>query len=186
MSNDIKIYTKTGDKGTTSLVGGTRVPKYHERIEVYGTLDELNAFIGLLHDQEIDPHTKKMLVGIQNKIFTAESILATEDKSLLENLPKLKEWDINILEKEIDSMNENLPPLESFILPGGHPAVSLSHVARTICRRAERLTIRLAGECEVDELIIRYLNRLSDYFFILARKLSQDFNVTETKWNAEI
>ncbi|HEX7411860.1 MAG TPA: cob(I)yrinic acid a,c-diamide adenosyltransferase [Bacteroidales bacterium] len=187
MSTDWKIYTKTGDKGETSLLGGTRVPKYHDRIEAYGTLDELNSYIGLLRDQDIDIHYKEILLIIQDRLFTAESLLAADP--LIEPtyaLPQMHEEDILLLENEIDKMNEVLPQLTSFILPGGHPAVSHAHIARCICRRAERLTIKLSTSSPLDMIIIRYLNRLSDFLFVLARMLAKDLNATETVWKAII
>ena len=177
-----KIYTKTGDKGTTSLIGGTRVPKYDDRIEAYGTVDELNAFVGLIRDHEIDPHSKEILLEIQERLFTLESILAADSQRHLKSLPGLKEEDIQLLEAEIDAMNASLPELTSFILPGGHFAVSYCHVARTVCRRAERLTIKLNESFPVPQITITYLNRLSDYLFVLARKFSQDFGVKESLW----
>jgi cob(I)alamin adenosyltransferase len=182
MSKEIKIYTKGGDRGETSLLGGTRVPKYHERIEVYGTLDELNSFIGLLRDQNIDAHYREILLEIQKKIFVSESRLAADKPENLQRLPRLTEDDISLLEQEIDNMNEQLPALKSFLLPGGHPVVSYCHIARTICRRAERLTIKLNDKFSVENEIIKYLNRLSDYFFVLARKISSDNNVREVPW----
>lgn len=182
MSNGKKIYTKTGDKGTTSLIGGTRVPKYHDRIEAYGTVDELNAFIGLLRDQNIDTHSKTLLLEIQDRLFTLESILAADSERHLKSLPGLKQEDVILLETEIDKMNESLPELTSFVLPGGHPAVSYCHVSRTVCRRAERLTIKLNEEFQIPPVIITYLNRLSDYLFVLARKFSHDFGVKESLW----
>jgi len=187
MANEFKIYTKTGDKGETSLIGGSRVPKYHDRIEAYGTLDELNSFIGLIRDQEIDEHSKAKLIEIQDRIFTAESLLALDpDQPLLRKLPEIVEEDILLLENEIDIMNESLPPISSFILPGGHPVVSYCHVARTICRRAERVTLKLAQNHSVDKLVIKYLNRLSDYLFVLSRKMTMDFKALETPWEARI
>jgi cob(I)alamin adenosyltransferase len=182
MSEGVKIYTKGGDKGQTSLLGGTRVPKYDDRIEAYGTLDELNSFIGLVRDQEIDKRYKDVLLRVQHIIFVAESNLAADKAEHLDRLPKISEADIEYLEREIDLMNLDLPALRSFILPGGHMAVSCCHVARTICRRAERLTIKLSEKHPVDRLIIKYLNRLSDYFFVLARKTGKDLNVEETLW----
>lgn len=182
MNDQLKIYTKRGDKGETSLLGGTRVPKFHERIEVYGTLDELNSFIGLLRDHAIDDVFKKILLEIQEKIFIAESRLAADQKEFLDKLPALTICDVEVLENEIDRMNVGLPELRSFILPGGHPVVSYCHIARTVCRRAERLTIRLSGKYEVDDTIIKYLNRLSDYFFVLGRRFSFDLNVGEVLW----
>ena len=186
MPNEIKIYTKTGDTGETSLIGGKRVPKYDLRIEAYGTVDELNSYIGLLRDLHVDPHSREMLMEIQDRLFTTESLLAAEDPSAYHPLPRLLEGDVTLLENEIDHMNESLPPLHSFILPGGHPIVSHCHIARCICRRAERLCIKLAQEKPVDNLIIKYLNRLSDYLFVLSRKLGKDFNVIETAWKARI
>ena len=187
MGNEWKIYTKTGDKGETSLIGGTRVPKFHERIEAYGTLDELNSFIGLVRDQKIDDHTKNILIEIQDRIFTAESILALDPAhEPLRKLPEIYEDDITKLENEIDLMNENLPPLTNFVLPGGHPVVSLSHVARTVCRRAERLVIKLSQHSKVNDLVIKYLNRLSDYLFVLSRKMAKDFGAVETPWKARV
>ncbi len=181
MSN-IKIYTKGGDKGSTSLIGGTRVPKYHDKIEAYGTVDELCSFAGLLRDQDIDNYYKEILLIIQNRLFVIESLLAADSEESAANLPKIEKSDITLLEKEIDKMEEALPVLTSFILPGGHTTVSYCHITRTICRRAERLTIKLSEKYQIDELIIKYLNRLSDYFFVLARKLSNDLNVEEILW----
>lgn len=182
MSKEFKIYTKGGDKGNTSLLGGSRVPKYHDRIEAYGTLDELNSFIGLIRDMEINPHYKNSLIAIQNNIFTAESRLAADNPESLNKLPQISENDITFLENEIDKMNESLPPLSSFILPGGHPIVSYCHIARTICRRAERLTIKLAQNYNIEAIIIKYLNRLSDYFFVLSRKMTIDNKGEEIPW----
>lgn len=186
MSKEWKIYTKTGDKGTTALIGGTRVPKYHERIEVYGTVDELNAFIGLLRDQDIDEHSKTMLVEIQDRLFTLESLVALDPEKEVKNLPMLHDEDVTLLEQEIDSMNEQLPPLTAFILPGGHPVVSMTHICRTICRRAERLIIKLKNNYEVEEINIRYLNRLSDYLFVLGRKFAVDFGIEEITWKPRL
>lgn len=187
MSNEWKIYTKTGDKGETSLIGGTRVPKFHERIEAYGTLDELNSFIGLVRDQAIDAQTKMLLIEIQDRIFTAESILALDPAhEPLRKLPEILEEDILKLENAIDVMNETLPPIANFILPGGHPVVSYCHIARTVCRRAERLVIKLSQYSKVNELVIKYLNRLSDYLFVLSRKMTRDFGAEETPWKARV
>jgi cob(I)alamin adenosyltransferase len=182
MGSEYKIYTKGGDKGQTSLLGGTRVPKYHERIEAYGTVDELTSFIGLIRDQEISHLQKKILIQIQNNLFTIESHLAADKIESTERLPKIGEEDIAILEREIDLMNEKLPELRSFILPGGHPTVSYCHIARTVCRRAERLVIKLTEKYNIDEYIVKYLNRLSDYLFVLSRKIAMDNNAEETPW----
>lgn len=180
----MKIYTKTGDKGQTSLFGGERVPKHHLRIESYGTVDELNSFIGLVRDQKIDERSYDTLIEIQDRLFTLGSMLATpDDKGGKIKIPKLAEVDIEFLEKEIDAMNEQLPPLKSFVLPGGHTTVSYCHICRTVCRRAERLVTALAENEPVDELVVKYLNRLSDYLFTLARKLSQDLGANEVEWS---
>ncbi len=182
MGNSSKIYTKGGDKGQTSLLGGTRVPKYHDRIEAYGTLDELNSFIGLIRDQDINDHYKHILLRIQNNIFVAESWLAADKSESSAGLPDINPEAITELENEIDQMNEALPELRSFILPGGHTVVSFCHIARTICRRAERLTIKLTEKYKVEDVIIMFLNRLSDYLFVLARKLANDLGVDEVLW----
>jgi cob(I)alamin adenosyltransferase len=178
-----KIYTKTGDKGETSLIGGTRVPKYHERIEAYGTLDELNSFIGYLSDQLSDAHLREVLLKVQENLFTAESLLATDpDAEIKRSLPHLSENDVLTLEQEIDAMNEHLPALSSFVLPGGHPLVALCHVCRTVCRRGERIIIKVASDMAVDEILIKYINRLSDYLFVLARELAFVNNVADLPW----
>ena len=185
----MKVYTKTGDSGTTSLFGGTRVPKHHIRIESYGTVDELNSHIGLIRDQEINPLYKNVLIEVQDRLFTAGAILATPpEKEILKNgQPRLKiqginESDIEFLEKEIDCMEEMLPPMTHFVLPGGHTTVSYCHIARCVCRRAERLAVHLHEIEPTDELVIKYLNRLSDYLFVLARKLSFDLQADEVQW----
>ena len=184
-----KVYTKTGDKGQTSLIGGTRVPKHHIRIESYGTVDELNSFIGLIRDQEIDEHSKTILIEIQDRLFTIGSSLASDpEKSNLPagkagmKIPDLKEEDITLLEREMDEMDKSLPEMKSFVLPGGHTTVSYCHIARCVCRRAERLTIHLSEESFVADLVIKYLNRLSDYLFVLSRKLTQDLHAKEIPW----
>lgn len=185
----MKIYTKTGDKGTTALYGGTRVPKHHIRIESYGTVDELNSYIGLVRDQEMNAHYKDLLTQIQERLFTLGAILATDpEKEKLKsgkerlNIPKIDEDDIQLLETEMDRMNESLPPMTHFVLPGGHPTVSYCHITRTICRRAERLTTLLNEQEPIDSLVLKYLNRLSDYLFVLARKLTYDLQLEEIKW----
>jgi cob(I)alamin adenosyltransferase len=184
MAHEGKIYTKTGDKGETSLIGGTRVPKHHLRVEAYGTLDELNSFLGLVRDHTDDQHYKAIVVRIQECIFTAESIIAADPEKNVEGLPQIIEEDVTRLEKEIDKMNEGLEPLNSFILPGGHPVVSFCHVARTVCRRSERTLLRLNEVSKVDEILIRYVNRLSDYLFVLARKLGKDLGAEEIPWKS--
>lgn len=184
----LKIYTKTGDSGKTGLIGGTRVPKSHIRIESYGTVDELNSYIGLCADQLSDIHSKSMLKEIQDRLFTIGSSLACDpDKEPLMKIPDLKENDISILEKEIDRMNETLPVMKSFILPGGHTTVSHLHIARCICRRAERVCVHMQQEqVFVDPLVIQYLNRLSDYLFVLARYAGHLLGAGEIKWSPRI
>lgn len=178
----MKVYTKTGDKGTTSLFGGTRVPKFHHRINTYGTVDELNSYIGLVRDQEINNSRASILIEIQDRLFTIGSILATEPGNSKVQLPKLVEEDIFLLEKEMDKMDEKLPAMKSFVLPGGHQSVSFCHVARCVCRRAERLVIGLNEEEPVDPMVIKYLNRLSDYLFVLSRMMSMELNAKEAPW----
>ena len=178
----MKIYTKTGDKGETSLFGGKRVFKHNIRINAYGTSDELNSFIGLVRDAISDVHTKEVLIKIQSTIFVLGAELAADpDKPKLKK-PDLKESDIEFLETEIDKMNENLPEMTHFILPGGDVAVSYCHIARTVCRRCERLVIELSQEAFVEINVIKYLNRLSDYLFVLARKIGKDHNAQEIPW----
>lgn len=178
----MKIYTKTGDKGETSLIGGTRVPKFHLRIECYGTIDELNSYIGLIQCQDIDPHAQLILKEVQDRLFTIGSSLAADPEKSRMKIPDLKPEDISLLETEMDSMNEVLPELKNFVLPGGNTIVSYCHIARCICRRAERLTVHLASESFVDNQITVYLNRLSDYLFVLARKVSFDLKSDENIW----
>ena len=181
----MKIYTKTGDQGKTSLLGGTRVDKFHPRIEAYGTMDELNSYIGLIRDHDIDQHYKDVLLEIQDRLFTIESQVAKDPGVELKiPLPEIIPEDISMLEHEIDSMNEALPELKNFILPGGHPLVSFCHIARCVCRRAERHTLKLAKVQQVDKHILIYINRLSDYLFVLARKLAKDMSISETYWKA--
>ncbi|MFO0322021.1 MAG: cob(I)yrinic acid a,c-diamide adenosyltransferase [Bacteroidota bacterium] len=177
-----KIYTKTGDAGQTSLIGGTRIPKFDIRIEAYGTVDELNSNIGLIRDQDIDEHSKLILIEVQDRLFTIGSLLAADPEKNKMALPKISETDITLLEKEIDAMNEHLPEMKHFVLPGGHTTISFCHVARCVCRRAERCVLRLNDEYSVDELIYKYLNRLSDYLFVLSRKFTQELKATETPW----
>jgi cob(I)alamin adenosyltransferase len=182
----MKVYTKTGDKGQTSLIGGTRVPKHHIRIESYGTVDELNSYIGLIRDQQIDDHSKKILIEIQDRLFTIGSSLASDPEKSKMKIPDLKEEDVTLLETEMDKMNETIPEMRSFVLPGGHTTVSYCHIARCVCRRAERLTIHLSENSFVADLVIKYLNRLSDYLFVLSRKLSHDLHAEEIPWKARM
>jgi cob(I)alamin adenosyltransferase len=179
-----KVYTKTGDKGKTSLFGGARVPKHHVRIESYGTVDELNSYIGLIRDSSDLEQPRAILKEIQDRLFTLGAILATDpskDKSKLQT-PDLHESDVLYLEDSIDQMEEELEPLKYFVLPGGHPTVSFCHIARCVCRRAERLTVALSEEAEVLPLVIQYLNRLSDYLFVLSRYLAKKLDAEEVKW----
>lgn len=184
----MKIYTKTGDKGTTSLIGGTKVPKSHLRIEAYGTVDELNSYLGLVRDLAGHQHTSDLIAEIQDRLFTIGSSLACDPiKEPRMRLPDLKKEDIELLEKEIDAMNEELEPMKSFIIPGGHPTVSHIHIARCVCRRAERACVRLELESlEVEPLILQYLNRLSDYLFVLGRYAAKLLGSPEIPWKARI
>lgn len=183
-----KIYTKTGDLGKTSLIGGTKVPKSHLRIESYGTVDELNSYIGLVNDLLDDETSKLMLREIQDRLFTIGSSLACDpDKETGMKIPDLKESDITVLENEIDKMNEVLPQMKSFILPGGHQAVSTIHVVRCVCRRAERICVHMQEEkLFIDPLVIKYLNRLSDYLFVLSRYIAHINNIAEIPWKARV
>jgi cob(I)alamin adenosyltransferase len=178
----MKIYTKTGDKGTTSLIGGARVLKNDKKIEAYGTLDELNTFIGSIRDYKIDKQTEQTIITIQNKLMNCSSLLAVDDKFDISKLPQISDKDILFLENEIDKINQNLPPVTAFILPGGNSAVSACHISRTVCRRAERNVISIIKNNPVNQLVAKYLNRLSDYLFTLSRKLSKDFNINEIEW----
>jgi cob(I)alamin adenosyltransferase len=176
----LKIYTKKGDEGNSSLVFGQKVRKDDQRIEAYGTVDELNAWIGKLADEDIDTSRIQLLRTIQNTLFVVGSNLASEKES--EIIPKLQEENIQLIEIQIDNMQASLPELRQFILPGGHTRVSNVHIARTVCRRAEREVVKLAATQQVNALMIKYLNRLSDYLFVLSRKLAQELAVTEIKW----
>jgi len=178
----MKIYTKTGDKGYTSLIGGTRVPKHHLRIEAYGTVDELNSYVGLIKDQELSDVDKDTLKEIQDRLFTIGSTLASDPEKSKMKIPDLKENDIVFLEKEMDRMNEILPQLKHFILPGGNTTASYAHLARCVCRRAERISVHLAETEFVEEKVIIYLNRLSDYLFTLSRKITFDQKSEENIW----
>ena len=182
----MKIYTKTGDKGLTSLIGGTRVPKSSLRIECYGTVDELNAHIGLVRDQEVNAARRPLLKEIQDRLFTIGSALAADPEKLKMKLPDLHAADVTLLEDEMDRLNLDLPELRAFILPGGNPAVSHAHVARCVCRRAERLAIHLSEESFVAELVVVYLNRLSDFLFVLSRAMAHELGVEEVTWQARL
>lgn len=179
----MKIYTKTGDKGSTSLVGGTRISKGELKIEAYGSVDELNAWMGVLSDFAVNFHRKDLLKEIQDRLFTIGADLASESEIVKQKkVPDLLETDIELLEKEMDAMNEEVPPLRAFVLPGGDLAISYCHVARTVCRRAERLVVRLSETDDVNPLVIKYLNRLSDYLFVLSRMNTHELGVEEVTW----
>jgi len=182
----MKIYTKTGDMGTTALFGGRRVSKADLRIDTYGTVDELNSYVGLVRDQPVNASRKDVLVQVQDRLFTIGSILATEPGNIKVKVPALHEEDIKYLETEIDRMDAEVPPMRFFVLPGGHTAVSFCHIARTVCRRAERLTIALHEQEPVSLLVIQYLNRLSDYLFMLSRKMTQELGAEETPWHPKM
>jgi len=184
----IKIYTKTGDKGNTSLIGGTKVPKNDIRIETYGTVDELNSWIGLVNDQLNDEQFKNELKEIQDRLFTIGSSLATDaEKENKMKLPDLNDSDIEFLEKRIDAMTAALPPMKNFILPGGHVTVSSIHITRCICRRSERLAVNIQQhKLFIDEKVIQYLNRLSDYLFVLARYAAHQLGAVELPWKPRI
>ena len=179
-----KIYTKTGDKGTTSLIGGTKIPKSHFRIEAYGNVDELNSYVGLCRDLLTDEQSRTTLSAIQDRLFTIGSSLASDPrKEIKMKLPQLRESDILLLENEIDIMTDAIPAMKNFILPGGHVVLSHLHIARCICRRAERSVVKLQiKKEEVKPLVLKYLNRLSDYLFILARFTGHQMGVEEIPW----
>lgn len=184
----IKIYTKTGDDGTTSLIGGTKVPKSDLRIDSYGTIDELNSYIGLINDLVTDEKIKIFLKEIQDRLFTIGSSLACDPEKVPQmKIPDLHEEDILLMEKEIDRMNEVLTPMKFFILPGGNQAVSTTHIARCVCRRAERICVSMQElNLFVEPLIIKYINRLSDYLFVLSRYIGHLLNIPETIWSPRV
>lgn len=182
----MKIYTRTGDDGTTGLIGGSRVKKHNIRLEAYGTIDELNSYIGLIRSMQTDRHTDHVLEIIQNKLFVIGANLATEESiDLIKKQLPCQKADIEFLETEMDEMNASLPELRNFILPGGCQASSFCHVARTVCRRAERHIVELAENKEVDTNLIKFINRLSDYLFVLSRKVNQDQKAAEILWSPE-
>ena len=181
----MKIYTKKGDKGKTQLLGGSMVDKNHIKLECYGTIDELNSFIGNIYDQEISTFHKKNLLKIQNQLFNLGSIISFDGKKDSIKLPNITTQNIKMLEKAIDKMEEGLPMLRNFILPSGHPTASKCHIARTVCRRAERNLVALSQEEQIDNLHMQYLNRLSDYLFVLARAILKDKNAQEIQWQKD-
>ena len=183
----MKIYTKTGDTGTTALISGRRVPKSDLRIDAYGTVDELNACLGLVRDQPVNESRRALLKEIQDRLFTMGALLANDpEKQVRKPIPDLFDADVELLEREMDAMTARLPELRHFVLPGGHPAVSLAHLARTVCRRAERRVVELAAEAEVEPLVVCYLNRLSDYLFVLSRQMAHDLGAEEVKWEPRV
>lgn len=182
----MKVYTKKGDSGTTQLIGGMRVPKNSLRIEAYGTVDELNSYIGLIRDQEVRSEIATQLLEIQDRLFTMGSQLAADPEASKMKLPELFPTDVENLEIWIDQMDATLEPMKSFVLPGGHTTVSFCHVARCVCRRAERISVDLNAHQTIDPILLTYLNRLSDYLFVLSRKLSKDLNANEHPWVARM
>lgn len=182
----MKIYTKKGDTGTTQLIGGTRIPKHSLRIEAYGTVDELNSYLGLIRDQKIYQKHRDELIEIQDRLFTIGSRLAADPEKSNMKLPEVFEADVLFLENLMDEMDAILPEMKSFVLPGGHQTVSFCHLARCVCRRAERIVSELSGQEPVEAIILTYLNRLSDYLFVLSRKLSLDLQATEIPWKARM
>ncbi|MFT6503475.1 MAG: cob(I)alamin adenosyltransferase [Crocinitomicaceae bacterium] len=178
----MKVYTKKGDSGTTQLIGGTRVVKSSMRIEAYGTVDELNSYLGLIRDQSVTETQEEQLLEIQDRLFTMGSLLATDPKGTKMKLPQLQDSDIENLENWIDEMEETLEPMTSFVLPGGHTTVSFCHIARCVCRRAERIVVDLNENEKIEPIILTYLNRLSDYMFVLSRKLTLDLKANEIPW----
>ena len=183
----MKIYTKTGDTGQTGLIGGRRVSKADSRIDTYGTVDELNSWIGLVRDQPVNTNRKELLKEIQDRLFTIGAELATDPgKALKQAMPAIVPADVTLLEINMDAMDEELPELRAFVLPGGHQSVSFCHLARTVCRRSERLVIALNETSAVDPLIIQYLNRLSDYLFMLSRKMALELGTEEVEWKPRV
>lgn len=178
----MKVYTKKGDKGDTGLIGGTRVPKYSLRIESYGTVDELNSYVGLLRDKTNEKNEIEVLIGIQDRLFTIGSWLASDPEKSKMTLPELEESDVVGLENQIDKMDETLEPMRFFVLPGGHETVSFCHITRCVCRRAERLVTELHANAPVNPIILSYLNRLSDYLFVYGRFLTAKFKAEEIPW----
>ncbi|MCB0395018.1 MAG: cob(I)yrinic acid a,c-diamide adenosyltransferase [Flavobacteriales bacterium] len=178
----MKIYTKKGDTGMTSLFGGSRLPKSHDRIEAYGTVDELNSMMGMLRDQDVATDQKAILLEIQDRLFTIGSHMATDLSKKNLHLPGVNLVDVEVLEKEIDNMEAELEPMKSFVLPGGHVSVSWCHLARCVCRRAERATVAITEEFSHKEVILAYLNRLSDYLFVLSRDWTRKLQVDEIPW----
>ena len=183
MTKIVQVYTKTGDDGTTGLIGGSRVKKYDVRLEAYGTVDELNSHLGLIIAMDIDEHSRDVLKQIQNKLFNIGSILATDDSAAeFKKRYPCKQEDVEMLENEMDKMFETLPKLDNFILPGGSQASAYAQIARTVCRRAERCIVELSEKIEIEKELIKFINRLSDYLFVVGRKIAYDQKATENLW----
>jgi len=182
----MKIYTKTGDKGETSLIGGKRVPKYDDRVEAYGTIDELNSHLGLIRDLLEDEKTREIVLDLQNQLFVAASIVASDSEETMKKMPQISPENISSLELMMDEMNEDLPQLKNFVLPGGHVLASQAHIARTICRRAERLSLKATNaDIEAVNMVTKYLNRLSDFLFILARQFANKNGIGDVLWEPQ-
>lgn len=181
-----KVYTKKGDDGTTALFGGARRKKYDVRIEAYGSVDELNSYLGLIRDQDIHETFKTQLLEIQDRLFTLGAILASDPSKSNLKVPSLALADVTFLENAMDKMDEDLPAMKSFVLPGGHTTVSFIHIARCICRRTERQIVNLHDLEPVEEVILQYINRLSDYLFVLSRKVSLDLSAEEIPWEPRL
>jgi cob(I)alamin adenosyltransferase len=182
----MKVYTKKGDKGKTGLIGGTRVPKYALRIDAYGTVDELNSYVGLLRDKAVNKQFKEELIFVQDRLFTIGSWLASDPEKGKMALPEIKEGDLTKLEDSIDVMDAKLEPMTSFVLPGGHETVSFCHITRCVCRRAERLVTELNEESELNPLIMAFLNRLSDYLFVYGRFVTAELGAEEIPWKPKM
>jgi cob(I)alamin adenosyltransferase len=181
----MKVYTKKGDKGQTQLLGGSIIDKDHVKLECYGTIDELNSFIGNIYDQDLKEFHKEILLNIQNQLFNLGSVISFDGKKDKIKLPNITANNIEMLETAIDKMEESLPMLKNFILPSGHPTTSKCHIARTVCRRAERNLVTLSKTSEIDNLHLQYLNRLSDYLFVLARAVLKENNTEEIEWQKD-
>ena len=182
----MKVYTRKGDEGKTGLIGGTRVPKFALRIDAYGTVDELNSYLGLLRDKAVDESAKLMIITIQDRLFTIGSWLASDPEKGKMQLPEILKEDITLLEEEIDKMDEELEPMRFFVLPGGHETVSFCHITRCVCRRAEHLVTELNEESKLNPLIMAYLNRLSDYLFVYGRFVSAKLGAEEIPWKPKM
>jgi cob(I)alamin adenosyltransferase len=186
---EMKIYTKQGDKGGTGLLGGHKVKKSHDRLEAYGSIDELNSWVGMIRSYPIPEKESEIIIQIQRRLFMIGSYLAYDAENAtkpVNDLPMINDEHVTCLEHEIDRMNKELPDLSNFIMPGGDPQSGACHLARTVCRRAERRVVALCESININSVIIRYLNRLSDYFFVLARYLSKQNKTNEILWKNDV